>query len=192
MRKCPKCHQWSMDFDDYFGRFRCLNWDCGWMAPSTTELELRVLKNRRKPQELESVHIPDLKLTLTPFYDADNDVMSIDFGLDEPTIDLPEPDGRMIWRIGRHSDRVAGFAIVGIKEGALSGIGIQFIRRRKQDIESKLPKYFAFARGRVTKDIIDEVIVTTIADKPQVAAADTQEEKAWSEMIGKLEKLASV
>ena len=130
-----------MDFDEYFGRFRCLASDCAWMPPSTTEREIRLLQSRKQPKRLESVNIPELDLTLTPSYDAENDVISIDFGLDEPTIDLPEPDGKMIWRIGQQSDRVAGFAIVGARGRALSVIGIQFIVRRKKDIESRLPRF---------------------------------------------------
>ena len=180
-----------MDFDDYFGRFRCLSSDCGWMLPSTTELELRMLQSGKQPKRLDSVSIPKLNLTITPYYDAESDVISFDFGLNEPTIDLPEPDGRMIWRIGRHSDQVAGFSIVGAKEGALAGVGIQFIRRRKEAIESKLPKFLAFARGRVTKDVVDEVIVIALAEKPEVVEDDTQEGKAWRDMVGKLSELAT-
>jgi len=187
MRQCPKCGRWSMDFDDYFGRFRCLA--CGWMAPSTTDLELRALQSQ--PQQLESVHIPGLGLTLTPSYDADNDVISIDFGLNEPTIDLPEPDGMMIWRIGRHSDRVAGFAIVGAKEGPLSRIGIQFIMRRKKAIETRLPMFPAFAGRRVTRDVVEEVIVTAVSQSIEAFETDTPVEVAWRDIVNELSRLAT-
>ena len=117
MRQCPKCRKWTMDFDEYFGRFRCLASDCGWMPPSTAEREIRLLRSHTQPTRLESVTIGELGLTLTPSYDAENDAISFDFGLDEPTYDLPEPDGKMIWRIVRSTDRVAGFTIVGAREG---------------------------------------------------------------------------
>jgi len=74
MRQCPECHKWTMDFDEYFGRFRCLALDCGWMPPSTTEREIRLLQSRKQPTKLESVTIRELDLTLTPSYDAENDV----------------------------------------------------------------------------------------------------------------------
>jgi len=32
MRKCPKCNKWTLEFDDYFGRYRCFNPDCEFWA----------------------------------------------------------------------------------------------------------------------------------------------------------------
>ena len=193
MKQCPKCHRWTMDFDEYFGRFRCLASDCGWMVPSTTEREIKLLRSRKQPAKLDSVNIPELNLTLTPSYDAENDVISIDFGLNEPTIDLPDPDGRMIWRIGRRSDRVAGFAIVGAnKEGALSDIGIRFIVRRKKDIESRLPKFpRAFAAGRATKNLIDAVIVTAVSDEHDVPELTSPGVNAWNDIVHQVSELAA-
>jgi hypothetical protein len=181
-----------MDFDEYFGRFRCLASDCGWMLPSTTEREIRRLQSRKQPTTLASVTIPELDLTLTPSYDEENDVISIDFGLDEPTIDLPEPDGKMIWRIGRHTDRVAGFAIMGAREGALSKIDIQFIIRRKNDIESRLPRFpSAIARGRVTRHLIDEIIVTAVTAEEDASETAFQGEEAWKDIVHRLSDLTT-
>ena len=192
MRQCPKCHKWTMDFDEYFRRFRCLDSECAWMAPSTTEREIRLLQSRRQPTRLDSVSIPELGLTLTPSYDAENDVISIDFGLGEATFDLPDPDGKMIWRIAKQSDRVAGFALVGAEGSAFSAIGIQFIIRRKKDIESKLPRYIdELSRGRVTKDLIDEVIVTAVAERQDVQENVFSGEKAWKDIVSKVSALAT-
>ncbi len=143
MRQCPKCQKWSMDFDEYFGRFRC--YDCGWMPPSTAEREIRLLRSYKQPLKLDSQEIPELGMTITPVYDVENDALSFDFGLNEPTIDLPESNGRMIWKIGLNSGKVAGFTIIGARELSLSHISIQFIARRKEDIEQIcedfLPRY---------------------------------------------------
>jgi hypothetical protein len=118
--------------------------------------------------------------------------------LDEPTFDLPEPDGKMIWRIGQQSDRVAGFAIVGAKEGALSAIGIEFIVRRKKDIESRLPRFLgAFARGRVTRHLIDEIVVTALTDNqggPENASPGEDArrgEEAWNGIVERLSALTT-
>ena len=96
MRQCPKCQQWTMDFDEYFRRFRCLDRECGWMAPSSAEREIRLLRSYAQPTRFDPVAVPDLGLTLTPWYDPASDALSVDFGLDEPTFDLPET--------GRHHD----------------------------------------------------------------------------------------
>jgi hypothetical protein len=166
MRKCPKCQKWSMDFDEYFSRFRC--YDCGWMPPSTTEREIRLLRSYKQPQKLlDPREIPELGMTVTPVYDAENDALSFDFGLDEPTFDLPDPDGRLIWKIGRNSDNVAGFTIIGVNKLSLSQISVQFIARRKEGIERSLRRIpAALLTGRVTKNLIEQVIVTAVAEEP--------------------------
>lgn len=191
MRKCPKCQKWTLDFDTYFGRFRCLAPECAWMPLSSAEREIRLLRSHTRPTRLPSVSIPALGLTLTPSYDSTNDAFSVDFGLDEPTVDLPEPDGRMIWRIGRRSDVVAGFTIVGAKEGAISEITIQFIARRKEDIERGLRRIpGALTRGRVTKDLIDEIVVTAVSREQSVPEESPEIERPWKQMVDRLQELA--
>ena len=192
MRKCPKCEKWTLDFDEYFGRFRCFDPECGWMPPSSAERQIRLLRSHTQPTRLEAVNIPELELTLTPSYDPENDAFSVDFGLDEPTFDLPEPDGRMIWRIGWRSDTVAGFTIVRVREGAIAEITIQFIyyiARRKEDIERRLRKIpGALGRGRVTKDLLDEIVVTAVSDEATTPAEDSQVEDALKRVVDGLQQ----
>ncbi len=193
MRRCPKCEKWTLEFDEYFGRFRCFDPDCGWMPPSTAEREIRLLRSHKQPMRFDSFQIPELDLTLTPFYDAENDALSVDFGLEEPTFDLPEPDGRMIWRIGRRSDVVAGFTIVGVREWAISQITVEFIARRKSDIERGLRRIpGGAAKGRATRDLIEGVVVTAISDEASVAEDYPEAEDAWRKVVNKLQEQTGV
>lgn len=193
MRQCPKCHNWTLDFDDYFGRFRCLHRTCGWMLPSSAEREIRLLRSHTQPTGLDSVKIPELGLRLTPSYDPENDALSVDFGLEEPTFDLPEPDGRLIWRIGRQSDSVAGFSIVGIREGAVSGITIEFIAKRKHDIEQGLRRIPGVgAKGRATRDLVERVVVTAMSDEAAPAEWNPKMESAWRQVVNRVKELTDV
>lgn len=190
MRECPKCRKWTLDFDDYFGRFRCLNPECAWMPPSAAEREIRLLQSRTRPIEFHPVEIPQLGLTLTPSYDGENDAFSVDFGLSEPTFDLPEPDGRMIWRIGRRSGAIAGFTIVRVREGGISEISVQFIARRKEGIERRLRRIpDIVSRGRATKALIEEVTVTAVSDDEALPSTSPEVEGAWKEVVSRVHKL---
>ncbi len=192
MRQCPKCHNWTVDFDDYFGRFRCFDAECGWMPPSAAEREIRLLRSHKEPKRLASTKIPDLGPTLTFSYDPENDALSVDFGSEEATFDLPEPDGKLIWRVGRRSDNLAGFTILGVREGAISKVTIEFIVKRKQDIERELRRIPGIgAIGRATRDLIERVVVTTVSDTP-TQEHDSEMEKAWMEVVNRVNKLASV
>ena len=189
MRQCPACDKWTLDFDEYFGRFRCYNSDCAWMPASTTERELNLLRSHKHPTILGSSSIiPELGITVTPSYDPDNDALSMDFGLDEPTFDLPEPDGRMIWKIGYRSDSVAGFTILGAKRWGLSEIDVNFIAR-KNTIEHSLKKISGvLSSGRVTKEAIEHIIVTAFSDAPGKSAKELPNPNLFREMFERLEK----
>ena len=191
MRECPKCRKWTLDFDEYFGRFRCLDPECGWMPPSAAEREIRLLQSRREPIEFEPLHIPELELTLTPSYDSENDAFSVDFGLRDPAFDLPEPDGKMIWRIDQRSGAVAGFTIVGVREIGISEIGVELIARRKEDIERRLRSIpHVLSKGRATKALIEQVIVTAVTEEDLVPASSPEIEGAWKELVSKARELA--
>jgi hypothetical protein len=166
MKQCPKCKRWTLGYDEYFGRFRCSDSDCGWMPMSTGERQLYLLRERKEPKQLSIKSVPDLDLEIIPSYDELNDAFSIDFGVDEPTIDLPEPDGRMIWKIGSLSDTVTGFTIAGMKEFGVSEINIA-VSARKCLIESSIrgtPN--AVASGCPTKMLIDKIFVTARSRVP--------------------------
>src|SRR4030042_4951461 len=115
MRKCPKCNKWTLEFDDYFGRYRCFNPDCEWMPPSAAEREIRILKERKEPQIVYSEHIPELGTNVVVKYDSVNDTLSFDFGQEDMTFDLPESDGRMIWKVARSNNTIVGFEIIEAK-----------------------------------------------------------------------------
>lgn len=160
MRRCPKCGDWTLEFDDYFGRFRCYNADCGWMPPSSAEREIRLIRQSQRPELLHRVTIDSIGLTLTSSYDKVNDALIFDFGLTEPTFDLPDPDGRVFWRIGCNSGSVAGVVIMNARNFDASAIRID-VAARKESIENRLRRYpDVVASGRATRLIIDEVVVT--------------------------------
>ena len=165
MKKCPECKQWSLEYDAYFGRYRCFS--CEWMAPSSAEREIRLLKEYQAPTPVYRQEIPDLKLTLEAAYDSVNDALLFDFGIKEPTYDLPEPNGRLIWKIAYLSDELAGFAILGAKHFGVSEVEID-IKARKENIEKilrKLPD--AFNAGRPTRNLIERVELTVKSIQPE-------------------------
>jgi hypothetical protein len=163
------------------------------MAPSTAEREIRLLRSHKQPiQLLDSQAISELGITITPSYDQENDALTFDFGFDEPTFDLPEPDGMMIWRIGRQSDSVTGFTIVGAQEKGISGISIQFIARRKEDIERNLRKNpLALASGRATRALVEGVVVRAHAEEIQMEQPD-ERDTFFEEVETRLKAFVSV
>jgi len=166
MKRCPKCKKWTLGYDEYFGRFHCSDSNCGWMPRSTAERQLFLLRERKQPKQLPIESIPDLDLAITPSYDELNDAFSVDFSVDEPTIDLPEPDGRMIWKIGSLTDTVTGFTIVGMREFGVSEINIA-VSAKKYLIESWIrgtPN--AVASGCPTKTLIDKIFVAARSKIP--------------------------
>lgn len=149
-----------MDFDDYFARFRCYSPECGWMAASSTEREIHRLRERQALELLGSTEIEALELTLTVKYDRANDALLVDFGIKEPTFDLPDGDGRMFWKIGKRNGCVAGFTIVGARELGCAGLRIN-IEARKKTIEDRLKGLTQMpARNRATRTLIENVVVT--------------------------------
>jgi hypothetical protein len=185
MRKCPKCDKWTLEFDEYFGRFRCFNAECGWMAMSSAELEIRSLRRGEEPPVLVKKEIPELGITFTSTYDAENDALLFDFGLDEPTFDLPEGDGRMIWKVGRDSGSVAGFSILLAKRFAISEVRID-LAARKETIERVLERMpSARSSGRVTRVLIDAVEVTARSTRGEQRPSKPELSNAFREAIEK-------
>jgi hypothetical protein len=193
MRKCPACGKWTLDFDEYFGRFRCYSPECGWMPASTAERELSLLGAETQPMGLNVVPIPELGLTVTSSYDNENDALSVDLGLDEPTFDLPEPDGRMIWKIGYQTERVAGFTILGAKRWRVSTLKIDLIARRYDEIEQGLRRIPGLLEsGRVTKDVLEQVVVTAFSECQPAHDRTSPMDTALKQVIDSFEKLQLV
>jgi len=160
MRQCPDCQKWTLDYDDYFGRFRCFNPECGWMPASSTEREIQLLKQHEKPQLLSRIEIDDPGLAFTAFYDSVNDALLFDFGLDEQSFDVPEGDGVMIWKVGQKTGSVSGFTILGAQKFAPSKIQVD-IDARKENVERAVRAVsHPVASGRATRVLIEKVSVT--------------------------------
>jgi hypothetical protein len=163
------------------------------MPPSSAEREIRLLRSYKEPTLLQTINIPELGLVLTPSYDAENDAFSVDFGREESTFDLPEPDGRLIWRIGRRTEGVAGFTVVGVRENGISEITTEFIVKRKHDIERGLRRIHGVGvQGRATRDMIEQVIVTATTDDAESARPNAETENAWGQVVSRLRHLATV
>ena len=192
MKQCPACERWTLDFDSYFGRYRCFNSDCGWMQMSSADQAISLLRSRTKPKCLNPVHIDELGLTLTPSYDDQNDIFAVDFGpTEEPSTDLPEPDGRLIWKIGRHTSSVTGFFILGAKKWGLSGVTIN-IAARKESIEEglrALPP--ASLWGHITKTLIEKVAVTAYTRIKAGRPADENVARGLNQAINEFKSLVN-
>jgi hypothetical protein len=168
MRKCPKCNKRTLEFDDYFGRYRCFNPDCVWMPPSAAEREIRLLEERKEPQIVYSEHIPELGTDVVVRYDSVNDTLSFDFGQEDMTFDLPESDGRMIWKVARSNNTIVGFDILEAKHFGISEVRVD-IAARKEDLERNLQRIRgAFSQGRPTRLLITSVAVKRVTEEPEL------------------------
>lgn len=172
-----------MDFDQYFGRFRCFNPDCGWMATSSTEREIRLLRSQKKPQRLGQKHIEELDITLTCDYDSENDAIVADFGLNEPAFDLPEEDGIMIWKISHRTGSVTGFIILGAKEFHVSEVSVD-VAVRKESIERGIKCVAgAISGGRATKFLVEKVLVETHRETQEVPRFASEMKDAFNRAL---------
>lgn len=169
MRKCPECGERTMEFDGYFGRFRCFNPKCAWMPPSSVEREIKLLRTHQRLRLLSEHEIADLQIKVRFFYDDENSALICDFDLNEPTHDLPEPDGIMIWRIGSDTGSVAGFII--LKPKQFRKVRVNFWAR-KQEIEQTLQSLpTPFRTGRPSRVLIEKVSV--LADREPLSPPKT-------------------
>ncbi len=170
MRQCPKCERWTLEYDEYFLRYRCFNPDCGWIPPSSTERQLRLLEGSGEPKLLLNKSIPQLGLHLTAHYDNVNDALLFDFGLGEASFDLPESNGRMIWKISRLSGSVCGFTIIGARQFGVGQVKVNF-DARKETIEQSLRGVpTAIINGRPTRVLIERVEVTAHTKQPNMTS----------------------
>ena len=166
MRPCPRCKQWTLDFDDYFGRYRCFNPDCEWMPMSTAEREIRLLKEHKEPDIVSVEQIPELGVTVTVSYDSISDVLAFDFDGNKSAFRLPEPDGRFVWKIAKDSNTVVGFEILEAKKLGVSEVQVNIIARKK-DIEQNLKKVpEAFFSGKPTTMLISSVAIMAKQEEP--------------------------
>lgn len=168
MRRCPMCGSWTLEYDDYFGRYRCFSPECEWMPASSTEREFKLLESRKQPKIVHSEHAADLDLNITVTYDSINDVLGFDFGLSKRGVDLPEPDGRLVWKIDTETDTVVGFEILEAKKIKVSEVHIDILTR-KRDIEQNLKRLpQPFFCGRPARPLITSVAVAAKTHEPSV------------------------
>ncbi len=167
MRRCPACKQWTLDFDDYFGRYRCFNPDCRWMPTSPAEREIRRLESYEQPRILSEKPLPQLGITITVTYDSTNDILAFSFGAEEPSFDLPEPDGRLVWKVSPQTNTVVGFEILEAKRLGVSEVRVN-IETRKKDIERNLKRFpGGFSFGRPTRPLITSVEFASASEKAE-------------------------
>jgi hypothetical protein len=187
MKKCPNCDKWTLDYDEYFGRFRCFDADCGWMPPSAVEQDIRLEEEHGEPQQLTKVKIPDIDLVFSSSYDAVNDILMFDFGLSEGTFDLPEGDGRLVWKIGHATGSVAGFSILEARRLDISTIRIN-IEARKETIERILRNTpMVVSSGRASRTLIDNVEVIASTEKKE--EDQSQISSAYQDAINKFKAI---
>lgn len=160
MRKCPQCSQWSLDFDEYFGRFRCFNANCMWMQTAAVERRLRLLQAKEHPVQLGSYTIPELQLTVSAAYDKVNDALVFDFGSSEPSFEFPDNDVRILWSIGRQTGRILGFVVLNAKAFGISAVEMD-IAARMDSLDSGMRRNpVALEQGRPTRLSVENIAVT--------------------------------
>jgi hypothetical protein len=165
MRQCPICKHWALEYDDYFGRYRCFNPDCEWMPASSAEREINLLETGRQPKIVCEEYVPPLNLTISVTYDPVNDVLGFDFGLGKQAVDVPEPDGRLVWKVDPQTDTVVGFELLEAKRIGVSEVRLD-IETRKRDIEQNLKRLpRPFLCGRPTQLLITSIAVLAKAHK---------------------------
>jgi len=131
------------------------------MAPSAIEREMRLLRAYKEPCRLEETEIKELGITVTSYHDEVNDALILDFGLNEPAFDLPEDDGRMIWKIGRATGSVTGFILLGVSKFEIDAVEIKIFAKKKIIEEQIKLMPNVISAGRPTRVLIESVEVAS-------------------------------
>lgn len=166
MTKCPICDEYSMALDGYFSRFRC--YKCGWMTPSSYEREMKLAEQQEQPVLLLKQYSADLDATITALYDSANDALVFNFGSEEPSVDIPEPDGILVWQVGCGTRRVTGFMIFRARERGTERVEIN-LDLRKKSIEAGALNYpDSLSPGRTSSVMIENIIVKALQTKAEL------------------------
>jgi len=186
MKKCPKCNNWTLDFDEYFNRYRCYRNDCSWMPASVSERQLRLLQACKDPENLGQIIIDDLDLSIDLFYDEVNDTLSFCFNNTnnpESFFEFPDEDPRILWSISRVTGEIIGFVIVNAKEFRVSAIQINIAITAKKELLSRAIQNNSqfLTRTKPTKLAIDRVAVSLEAMEPM--AEDQERNKKLTESL---------
>jgi hypothetical protein len=169
MKQCPECRRWTMEFDDYFRRYRCYNGSCQWMQSSSAERAIKRIGVYDDAQQMKQIFeraIGEIGVTLTGSYDPLNDTLIFSFGPDEVTFDLPESDGRLVWKIGHDSGQVVGFDVLGAKKLGVYKVDINILAR-KSNIEKEMSRSNLIDAGKPTSALIRRIDVAVSADEDE-------------------------
>ena len=136
MNKCPKCKRWTLEFDEYFGRPRCLATDCGWMPPSRVQREMRRHFVYEEPITLAPVQVAGADEALMPHYDRPNDVVlgllrQAQSSLEEE----PDDDARIIWLRAANHATLAGFMVLDTAGMDQSEVTVESLCSHKNELE---------------------------------------------------------
>jgi len=160
MKSCPKCGRYTLDFDEYFGRFRCYNADCCWMPTTAGERHLRLMQARKSPVDVMRLPLDELGLTIDVAYDSINDVLLFDLQKDELAFEFPDEDVRIVWRIGRQSGDVVGIVVLGPREFGVSEIELNIAANLGRVADSIRHHCSTLPNGRPTRLAVENVAVT--------------------------------
>lgn len=167
MKQCPKCNQYAMDFDEYFGRYRCFNANCTWMPPSAAERQLRLLERGVEPSVVDQFDLGDIGVSIRVVYDEVNDILAFNFDAEEPQFDYPSDDARIAWRVGRNTGQLCGLIIYSAKEFGLSEVCLDIIVARiglaAKGITGQL---VPITSNKPTRIVIDKIRVTLKGYRP--------------------------
>jgi hypothetical protein len=94
-------------------------------------------------------------------YDNVNDALILDFGLGEPSYELPEGDGRMIWMIGRVTRSVAGFILLEARQRQVEELRIGIFARVKVIEKQVQAMPISISSSRPSQVLIEKVLVAS-------------------------------
>lgn len=136
MNQCPKCQRWTLEFDEYFGRARCLATNCGWMPPSRAQREIRRHFVYEEPITLAPVPIQGADQPLMARYDRPNDILSVYFGQAQSGLEEePDDDARIIWLRAANHTTLAGFMVLDAAEIGPSKVTVESLHSHKSELE---------------------------------------------------------
>lgn len=184
MKTCPVCHSGALTFDEYFERYRCSNPQCGYMPPSSAERALNRIKNPGIIKIIdEHVEIPEIGFSMSIYHDTYLDSLIFDFDQMEPSIELPEEDGRMIWKISKATKKVTGFELLFVKSLNIHGVVLGIVSTKKQLIENAI-KNMSFRNRMPIQYLIKQVTVYCVLNQNRI-----QENEISRDLANRIDKI---
>lgn len=116
-------------------------------------------------------------------YDDANDALVVQFGEDGPALEVPDPSGRMFWRVTRSGDSVVGLVILSASKWAVQELGSRLCSRR-QNVESKLRHLPSALKGSRSS----RYIVSSLEDCGSSEGCETESDCEFSKAVQELSK----